>query len=262
MIQDILIGFALSTTIAFLAYKKQSLSRDGFFMATLLGTVIYTFGTYITFTSLILFFISSSLITKLHEKKDKKQSKGRNYKQVLANSFITALVSLFYFLSGNILFLIAANISVAASNSDTWASEIGVLSKGKTYSIVTFKEVEKGISGAISKLGTIASFFGALFIALTFFLTYSIMFGITLFGFYCLFIITLGGFVGCMVDSYLGAVMQEKYKGLTSGRIVEVPYIEGEQVSLVSGVKGITNDMVNFLSGVASTAVSMLVLVI
>lgn len=42
-----LIGFTLSLVIAYLAYKKHSLNQSGLITATLLGTIIYGFGTYV-----------------------------------------------------------------------------------------------------------------------------------------------------------------------------------------------------------------------
>jgi uncharacterized protein (TIGR00297 family) len=262
MLLDILIGLLISLVIAYLAYLKKSLTLDGLLTATILGSIIYAFGTIVVWASLILFFISSSLITKIHEKKDKQKSNGRNYIQVFANSFIATLFSILFYTTKNQVFLIAAVISIASSNSDTWASEIGILSKGKTYSIVTFKVVEKGLSGAISSLGTFASFFGSLFIGLVFLIAYGLYYEFSTMLLWYTIVVSLGGFVGCLVDSYLGALVQAKYKGVKSGRITEKPFLEGEKVVLASGFAFITNDLVNFLSGLASTAVSMLILVI
>jgi uncharacterized protein (TIGR00297 family) len=258
-----ILGFILSFIVAFLAYKKHSLNQSGFITATLLGTVIYGFGTFVAWGSLILFFISSSLLTKLHEKKTKDASSGRNYIQVLSNGLIAAIFSVLYYFLKNELLLIAAIISISSCNSDTWASEIGVLSKGKTYSILTFKEVEKGVSGGVSKLGTAASFFGALFIAVSFVLLYSVspLFDFTKIVTYFT-VITIGGFIGCLVDSYMGILLQAKYKGERTGTYTEKPFLENEKVILINGLSWITNDAVNFISGFVSTAVSMLVLII
>lgn len=257
-----LIGFILSLVIAYLAYKKHSLNQSGLITATVLGTIIYGFGTYVVWGALILFFISSSLLTKLHEKKVKDASSGRNYVQVLSNSFVAAMFSVLFYVTKNELFMVAAVISIASCNSDTWASEIGVLSKGKTYSILTFKEVEKGISGGVSRLGTAASFLGALFIGLSFVMLYrfSPLYINSKIGIYFV-VITTGGFIGCLVDSYMGILLQAKYRGEKSDKYTEKPFLENEKTILTSGLAWITNDAVNFISGFVSTAVSMLVLV-
>ena len=106
-------------------------------------------------------------------------------------------------------------VAIAASTADTWASEIGSLSKGKTYSIVTFKAMEKGLSGAVSMLGVVASFLGASIISLTFSALYFLSEGFSLdvlieFS----VVITIAGFFGSILDSYLGVFLQAKYKDI------------------------------------------------
>jgi len=259
LVEAFLIGIMISFIVAYLAYLKKSLTKDGLLMATFLGAIIYAFGTIVVWIGLILFFVSSSLLTKLHEKKEKDRTSGRNYIQVIANSLIASVFSVVFYLTKNEVFMIAAVISVSASNADTWASEIGILSKGKTYSIINFKVVEKGVSGAVSRLGTIASFLGAFFIGTVFYISYGAINGFDLMVLLYSFIVLTGGFFGCLVDSYLGALVQAKYRGTQTGTITEKPYLEGEAVVLSSGIAWITNDAVNFISGLSSTVVSMLV---
>lgn len=55
-------------------------------------------------------------------------------------------------------------VCLASSNSDTWASEIGSLSRKKPIYIRTFKRIERGTSGAISGLGTVAAFAGLFYL--------------------------------------------------------------------------------------------------
>ena len=56
--------------------------------------------------------------------------------------------------------------SVSAANSDTWATEIGKLSKKKPVSIINFKITEAGYSGGITAIGTLGSFLGSITIGL------------------------------------------------------------------------------------------------
>ena len=258
MFLDMLIGISISLIIALLAYLKHSLNRSGLFTATLLGTVIYTFGGIIVWGSLIAFFISSSLITKVSEKNDKKESKGRNYIQVLANGLVAAIFSILYYFLQREIFLLAAVVSIATSNSDTWASEIGSLSKGKTFYILNFKIAPKGVSGAISGLGTFASLLGAFFITGIFIGLYAVVKGmnfetIIVYG----GIVTICGFLGNIIDSYLGGLIQAKYKGVESGTYTEKRWLPNEKVELASGLALITNDAVNLLSGLAASLITL-----
>lgn len=259
MFVNAMIGFGISLLIASLAYWKKSLNKSGFFTATLLGTIIYTFGGILVWGSLIAFFVSSSLITKISDKNDKEESKGRNYVQVLANGLVAAIFSIVYYFVQIEIFLIAAVVSIATSNSDTWASEIGRLSKGKTFYILNFKIAPKGVSGAISGLGTFASLLGSLFIAIVFLGLYAINDGIGLEDVF-LFggIISLCGFLGNIIDSYLGGTLQAKYRGIESGRYTEKRWLPNERVILASGLALITNDAVNLLSGLAASLITLI----
>jgi uncharacterized protein (TIGR00297 family) len=259
MLLELGIGLLISFGIAFLAYLKRSLTQDGLFTATLLGTIIYAFGGITVWGVLIAFFISSSLLTKLHEKKEKDLSQGRSYRQVIANGLVAATFSVLYYVFQNEIWMLAAVVSIASANSDTWASEIGALSKGKTIHILNFKLVPKGVSGAISKLGTFASLLGALFIAIVFIGLLSIKESITFpVVIEYVLIITLCGFLGSLIDSLLGATLQAKYQGIISGQITEQSFLPDEKVILISGIVFITNDTVNFLSSLAASLLSLL----
>jgi uncharacterized protein (TIGR00297 family) len=259
MILDLAIGLSISLLIAGLAYLKKSLNLSGFYTATLLGTIIYTFGGIVVWGSLIAFFISSSLITKISEKSEKKLSKGRNYIQVLANGLVAAIFSIIYYFLQMEIFLLAAVVSIATSNSDTWASEIGSLSRGKTFYILNFKLAPKGVSGAISGLGTFASVIGSLFIAGVFIGLYALVYGlgfddVLIFG----GIITICGFLGNLIDSYLGGSLQAKYRGIDTGTYTEKRWLPNEKVILASGLALITNDAVNLLSGLAASLITFI----
>lgn len=262
MLIDLIIGLLISGFIAVLAYLKHSLNLSGFIASIVMGTLIYMFGGIVLFSTLIAFFISSSLLTKLHEKKAKDLSKGRNYIQVISNGLVATLFSVLYYFLNTEIFLIAAVAAIATSNADTWASEIGILSKGKTRNITNFKEVAKGVSGAISGLGTLASIGGSLFIGLIF----GILYYLTNNGlletiiFYTL-VISICGVLGCLVDSFLGSIVQAKYIGLESNNITEKKFLPNEQVLLHSGYQIITNDAVNFLSSLFASILTLIFII-
>src|SRR3989339_1567610 len=98
MLIDFLIGALLSALIAGLAYAKHSLIFNGLIASVILGTIIYAFGGIVLYSLLIAFFISSSLLTKLHERKVDDSSSGRNYLQVISNGLVAAAFSILFYL--------------------------------------------------------------------------------------------------------------------------------------------------------------------
>ena len=76
-----------------------------------------------------------------------------------------------------------------------------------------------------------------------------------------LLILTIGGFAGSIIDSYLGALIQAKYKGIKTGILTEKKFLPNEGVVLASGIAIITNDMVNLMSTLLSSVLTVLLLI-
>ena len=167
------VGLLLAALIAYLAYRVRSLNRGGALAAALLGTVVFGLGGLRWALLLLAFFISSSALTRLFGRRkrglDEKFSKGgqRDAAQVLANGGIAGLFVLLH-----AVFPAAAwpwagfSGALAAVNADTWATELGVLSRAQPMLITTRQPVERGTSGGITRAGTFASFGGAFLIGL------------------------------------------------------------------------------------------------
>lgn len=255
------IGFLLSFIIAYVAYIKNSLTLDGSVGATFLGTIMYaTSGIFGSFL-MVLFFLSSSALS--HFKKSAKSSVARHFDktgcrdvlQVLANGGVGLIYSVLYYITKNPSYLVLLAISFAAANADTWATELGVLSKARPISLRTFKRVEKGTSGAVSLLGTLAALMGALLIGISTAAGFKLMgFGNMAFThFQSLFIVTLGGFLGSLIDSLLGATLQGVYYSEELEGETEKRFFNGKPNRLVRGLSFVNNDLVNFLSiGISS----------
>ena len=191
------------------------------------------------------FFVSSSIWSKIKKKQGSSEiiEKGsrRDYIQVFANGAIPASFSLLYYMNPEEWVLIGFITAIAVANSDTWASEIGSLSKRQPVHIFSLKKVTAGTSGAISLLGTFASLTGSVFIATIGFLLFEISI-ITLWW------IALFGIVGCFLDTILGATVQAQYTCKKCAKITEKNLHCHERTTLTKGVRIMNNDMVNVMS--------------
>lgn len=234
---------------SFSAIYLQALTKSGGIASFVIGCFV---GLGFGFKGLLVlggFFITASLLSayKISEKQGVIEllAKGakRDHIQVIANGGVAALLGISYYFYATEVILISFLIVIASNTADTWASEIGVLSKQKPFSIKSFSRVPQGTSGAVSLLGTIAALFGALFIT-----TISSFFfkEITL----KLFIlIVICGFLGNIFDTILGAFFQVKFKCQSCGLITERLTHCGKLTEHSYGLQIINNDFVNLLSG-------------
>jgi len=161
---------------------------------------------------LILFFGIAESITSLFDKKHS----HRTYRNVLGNCLASIIFLIAggvtqYFSPGSFVYFgVGALAGISAAFSDTLSSEIGHLSRKKPILINNFKEVEKGIDGAITFLGTAAAALGALITAMFFwFISTSLKTGFS-YTTKIIIIVAVCGILGSLIDSYLGATFQMK----------------------------------------------------
>ena len=259
---------ALNVCVAVVAYMRRSVTAAGAIAGAFVGVTIYLSGGGFYWSILMAFFASSTIIGRLTGRRgtsrDRKRAaesihaKGgrRDAVQVLANGGLAAIMAAIHAITGRPLFMLGFAILLAASTADTWASEIGVLSKRDPVSILTFRPIPRGTSGGISSLGLVASIGGALFIGLWFAVGYRIVHGWNARELGAIVAaITAGGFMGSVVDSLLGVTVQAQYWDEARQRHTERRSNSGGMPNrLVKGFHFVTNDLVNSLSGAVATA--------
>ena len=262
---DFFVGLISSFLIAFVAYKKASLSKSGFLAAIVLGTGIYYFGGLWFSIIMVAFFISSSILTKFKNynkesfEKINEKSGNRDYMQVFANGGVGLIFAILYYINSNPIFLLAYAVSFAEATADTWASEVGVLSKKKPINILNLKPLKKGMSGGISMLGTTFAFLGASFIAFIYFMAsiniYKDIKQSIIYTMICLVI----GFIGSILDSILGASVQAQYYCEDLKSITEKRVHKGKYNKRIKGFSFINNDIVNLSSNLLSALMVLLI---
>ncbi len=256
MVNMILYIFFIFATV-FSGYFFRFLTLSGAVTAAVVGgSVALGFG-WKGLVLLGLFFSTSSLWSRFKQNVksqiEQKNAKGsrRDWQQVLANGGVAALTSLLFFYYGHPIWLLAFSISIASANSDTWASEIGTLSKHPPLFIRTFKRSETGTSGAISLLGSFAALWGALLIAV--FSTFLFNLDLQYFTFIFLF-----GFLGNVLDTIIGAFLQATYLCPICFAETEKTTHCAQPTTLKRGIFIMNNEAVNFLSGLLASIVGTL----
>lgn len=252
---------ALNALVAIGAYRKRAVDGSGAVIGAAVGTLILVAGGVAAYGLLAGFFLSSTVIGRLAEGRrgaSQVEEKGsrRDAFQVLANAGAASLAALLYGLTHDALWLAAFATSFAAANADTWASELGVLYRALPRSILTGKEVPAGASGGVTPLGFLASALGAAFIGVLFAASYASLADARVEWGLIALIASLGGFAGSVIDSLLGAAFQAQYTCVVTGLYTERPISDGKPNILVRGLRWFNNDLVNFASTIAATAVA------
>ena len=265
LISRIAAGLVISAFIAWLAYRRGSLTQSGVAGAILTGTIIFGFGGWDWGLLLIAFFVSSSLLTRFKETAKLQVAdqfaKGgpRDVWQALANGGLAALIAIAYRLTGaiHVPLLFAFVGAIAEANADTWATELGVLSAEQPRLITTGKPVAPGTSGGVTWDGTGAALAGAALIgglAMLFRwigktpLNLAVM---------LMPIGALAGVIGALVDSLLGATVQGIFYCDTCGKETERELHRcGNRTRLVRGWRALNNDWVNGIGTLVGAAVA------
>jgi uncharacterized protein (TIGR00297 family) len=270
----------LGTLISFYAsrrgLKKQSLDITGAISAFCVGTISmicgYRFGIL-----LLGFYFSGSKLTTYQECKkvtmDGSVKKGgqRSARQVLACSLLGCSVcSIYLILIGDdapldgtskpwATFLWGCYIGhYACCAADTWASELGILSKKPPRLITTWAVVPPGTNGGVSVLGTVASAAGGFFIGLLFYVSGLVLcpsgvvpqWPVLVFG-------IVSGLIGSILDSIVGATLQVTWFDTSTNKISPRPPARTTAVfQHICGLDVLTNEQVNLVSLALTTLLS------
>jgi len=251
---QLLLGFLFAILIATLAHRAHSLNKSGAIAATFTGTIIFGIGGWQWAILLLTFFITSSTLSRAFKKRkqglDEKFSKGheRDAGQVFGNGGIaTAFAALHFFFPNEPWPWLGFAAALAAVNADTWGTELGVLNPTSPRMITDLRKVvEKGTSGGISLIGTLAALAGSALIGILAASLLPVPDSVSIF-----IIVTLSGLAGALFDSFLGATVQAMYYCPTDKKETEKHPVHtcGTPTVHIRGWKWFDNDWVNFSCG-------------
>ncbi|CAN0900825.1 Protein PGR [Linum grandiflorum] len=273
-----LIAVLISSAVAIRAYRKKSLNFSGavagFLVMALHFAVNYRFGVI-----LLVFFFSSSKLTKVGQEKKKqidadfKEGGQRNWIQVISNSGIASALALtIWILQGSedqcldtkqstiITALIGGILGhYCCCNGDTWSSELGVLSDAQPRLITTFKHVRKGTNGGVTNAGLLAAAAAGGVIGVAFvlfgFLTAKCTLEVALKQLLVIPVSAVAGLSGSLIDSILGATLQFSGYCTVRNKVVGKP---GPTVKRISGISILDNNAVNFVSVMLTSVLTSL----
>lgn len=222
---------AFCAVLALVSYRKRIFNLSGSLSAFVVGMVIGICGNILWLFLLLVFLLTSFGATKYRFDWKKRQgfqegTKGeRNWRNIAANGAIPTLIAFASFV-GDALgggdpasnpfpkdiasYAFVSSIAVAAA--DTAASEIGIIDP-RVYLITTFKRTKRGVDGGVSLTGQLVAFVAAAYTSVVAYLLFALFDPGLIAGPPTVFVPMLCGFLGCQVDSVIGATVE------TAGRI-------------------------------------------
>jgi len=244
----------LATALAGAAHRRHALSPSGATGAAAVGTAVFGAGGLRGSALLLLFFGSSTALSRLSGVASNGAEAGprRTLAQVLANGGLPAALAVCDHVRPSPHVAAAYAGALAAANADTWATEIGALSATPPRMITSGRRVPRGVSGAVTPLGTLASLAGALVVgaghaALTGRPAATQRLGVA-------------GLAGSLADSVLGATLQAVYVCQRCGQCTEdrehAHGTDAPALTLVRGLPLITNDTVNLCASLVGALVA------
>lgn len=226
---------------ALAARRANALTTDGAVAAAIIGFVVFGWGRMAAAWPLLVFFATASALTRVSARLRRRvdhakagfsnasfsDAKGRRAPQVLANGGVAAAVVAASWIWPHPLWTAAFAGAIATSTADTWATELGVMSRRAPVLITTWKPAQPGQSGAVSLAGTLAGGAGAALIAAVAAVTFgrdALGASVTVNPPFLTLAALAGGTIGMLLDSVLGATVQARYRCPACHAVTEERY--------------------------------------
>jgi uncharacterized protein (TIGR00297 family) len=248
------LGLALASAVALVAWRLDALSASGAVAAAIVGAAAMAAG-WSWGILLVAYFLGATLLSRFRAAEKASRTEGRVDKggrrdaiQVLANGGAFALVALGYRASPDPLWQALGAGALAASAADTWATEVGTLARGSPRSILDWTPVAVGTSGGVTPVGLLAGLAGAGGIAM--------IAGLVRWPGIASVAALIGGMIGCLLDSLLGASLQARRWCATCLAPTEQRIHRcGAPTTLAGGLSWLDNDLVNAISTIGGALV-------
>ena len=233
---EFVIGVFACLLFVIFTYYTKIFDLKGCITAFVVGIAILRFADLYWLILLIFFVLLNYIVTVYRIDEKRKRIWGtmesvRNEQNIVANGLVAILIAFLSFFIESPVMKLAYITSIAAASSDTFASELGILSNN-TVLITNLKKIKTGTDGGISLLGELAALLGAFLMA---FFGWFLLFKLDpAYGYRSLLYPTVFGFLGCQIDSILGSLFERKNyldKGevnlisITSATMIGLPFL-------------------------------------
>jgi uncharacterized protein (TIGR00297 family) len=256
------LGVLLGVSVAALAYRVKALTAGGSVAAAVVGAVTFAGGGLAAAVLMVIFFTSATALTRVGGRAKRIAESGyakvgrRDAAQVLANGGVAAALSAAFGLEGSGVWWAGIVGALAAATADTWATELGGLSRIWPRRITTGQRVAPGTSGGITPLGLAGAAAGSGLIGGTAaWLGSNPSLG---------WIAAAAGLGAALFDSLLGATLQAMYFCPACGVETEQSprHRCGSPTRYQRGIRHLNNDGVNFLATAVGAALAMSIAVV
>ncbi|MBQ4066128.1 MAG: DUF92 domain-containing protein [Clostridia bacterium] len=256
----VIVGAVAGALTAFLTVKVKALTLPAALLAVVIILCSCVFGGWFGLTLLLSAYLTIAVVDRALKERTSsvfksinKKSGPRDIVQVAANGIPATVCIVLYGITEERAFLVGFSVALTEALADSIASDVGVLSKSEPVSICRFKRISRGLSGGVSFLGTASSFAATVLCALLYFVFFKNMGE-------ALAVLAFGN-LGCLADSIIGDLLQEKLTCKKCGALTEKPVHCDTETVHASGIPGLDNCAVNLLSNTFAAGASVLLLI-
>ena len=248
--------FMLVLAFALAAVLLDTIDARGFLASAAVGFAVMYGGGFPWFVIVAVFFtlgVGFTLYKYGYKRRlGSAQEKGgaRNWPHILANGGLASVAAVCNLASPGIVPAVVFLGAISTSAADTVATELGLLSHSQPRLITApSKIVPPGTSGGVTPLGFVGSAFASLVIGIM-----ALALGVLPDAYLVLPICLVGGVLGAVFDSLVGATIQRKGYCVVCKKPTEALRHCGEKTKATRGRWYIENNIVNVLSTVAGAA--------
>ncbi len=183
----------------------------------------------------------------------RKKSSGRGFIQILVNGGPGTLCMILFGLTNELWLFWVSITAIGGSFIDSISSDIGGMARQKPYDFLRHTEVENGISGGMTTLGTTSSAIFSIIIAIFVCLAAKMSIWPSL-------LIGILSFMQTLIDTVMGSLLQVKYRCAICAVNTEKQEHCGVTTVYCSGVRWIDNNVVNLFSSLSITLLAAIIL--